>query len=149
MSKFVVYRNEYFQGETFASSEQEAINNVRHRIFGESESQFENDWTAVNVDKAEEAKAWKEWHRQKEKAIRLAKERWPVIPEGSTVEVFHQPCEFYPMMEGEPDRIARGKVDGHICDLGFVGSDEKPSLYRPFQEYEPKNPDEQLSIFEF
>lgn len=41
-----VYVNGHYVGETFAVSEKQAINNVRHRARGDFESQYDNNWFA-------------------------------------------------------------------------------------------------------
>lgn len=41
-----VYKNGIFIGETFAVSEKQAINNVRHNRFGDFESQHDSTWEA-------------------------------------------------------------------------------------------------------
>ena len=43
---YKVYMNGRFIGETFAVSEKQAINNVRHNYRGDFESQYDNDWEA-------------------------------------------------------------------------------------------------------
>lgn len=43
---YVVRMNGVEMGETFAVSEAQAINNVRHNIRGDYESQYDNHWEA-------------------------------------------------------------------------------------------------------
>lgn len=43
---YVVYMNGHRIGETFAVSEKQAINNVRHNYCGDYESQYDNHWEA-------------------------------------------------------------------------------------------------------
>ncbi len=150
MRKFAVYRNGIFEGSTQAISDRQAINNVRHNNYGESESQFENYWEAVDVDE-EEAKKTREDYKQKiQEAVERTKAIWKDIPEGSTIISYHPPCEFYPMLHGvEPDLISRGEVDGIKCDLGTFRGDSSPRIYRIIEEFIEEDPHKQMNLWEF
>ena len=45
---YLVYRNGVYMGQTWAVSEKQAINNVRHNTYGNYESQYSYDviWSA-------------------------------------------------------------------------------------------------------
>ena len=70
---FDVYRNGSWEGRVSATSEEHAINCVRHREYGEDISQYGygEDWEAVQLapyveqteDEAEEEKPW--WLRRR------------------------------------------------------------------------------------
>lgn len=147
MKEYAVYKNGTFQGSTRAISEDQAINNVRHRKFGEFESQYENVWEAVCIDDIEAEQAKQSYKEMKQKAIDIAHATWPPIPEGSTVVSYHPPCEFWPTVEGEPDLISRGELDGVKVDLGFFKGDKEPKLYRRLPDDQTDDPQEQIDIF--
>lgn len=147
MKEYAVYKNGTFQGSTKAVSEGQAINNVRHRKFGEYESQYQNTWEAVCIDNIEAEKAKLTHKEAKQKAIDFAHKTWPSIPEGSSVISYHPPCEFWPTIEGEPDLISRGELDGIKVDLGFFRGDPEPKLYRRLVDSPIEDPQEQLDIF--
>ena len=147
MKEYAVYKNGTFQGLTKAVSGDQAINNVRHRKFGEFESQYENVWEADCVDDIEAEQAKQSYKEMKQKAIDIAHATWPPIPEGSSVVSYHPPCEFWPTIEGEPDLISRGELDGIQVDLGFFRGDSNPKLYRKLADNPTDNPQEQIDIF--
>lgn len=149
MKEYAVYKNDRFEGATFATSEAQAINNVRHRNYGDFESQYWHDWTAVDVTEEEERKAKKKYNDQMVQAVEKARQTWKKIPENSSVESLHPPCEFYPMIKNiEPDLISRGSVNGERCDLGFFRGHQEPEVYR-IVAFEDGDPQEQLDIFNF
>ena len=147
--KYAVYKNGRFEGSTQAISEEQAINNVRHRKFGESESQYENQWEAVCITDLESEKARQNHEQKMKEAIERMKKVWLSIPDGADVKSYHPPCEFYPMIEGEPDLISRGEVNGRQYDLGFFRGDSEPKLYRKIPDVVIDDPQEQIDIFSF
>lgn len=152
MKKFAVYRNGIFEGSTQAISDRQAINNVRHNNYGESESQFENYWEAVDIDEEEAKKAREDYKKKMQEAVERAKAIWKDIPEGSTVISYHPPCEFYPFsaFKGiEPDLISRGEVDGVKCDLGFFRGNQNPTVFRTIEEFIEEDPQKQMDLWEF
>lgn len=46
-SCYDVYKNGSYMGETYAVSEAQAINNVRHREEGDYSSQYNSNWEAI------------------------------------------------------------------------------------------------------
>lgn len=149
MKQYAVYKEGCFCGSTFAVSEEQAINNVRHRQFGEYESQYQARWEAVCVTDEESKKAQQEWKQKREEAIERMRKTWPAIPEGSSVHSYHPPCEFYPMIEGEPDLISRGEINGVKVDLGYFRGDPEPKIYRELTEHIVTDPQKQIDIFSF
>lgn len=150
MKTYAVYKNDIFEGSTSAVSPEQAINNVRHRLYGEAESQFENYWKAIDVDEEEAKKAREDYKQKMQEAVERTKVIWKDIPEGSTIISYHPPCEFYPMLHGvEPDLISRGEVNGTKCDLGFFQGNSNPRVYRIIEEFIEEDPQKQMALWEF
>lgn len=150
MKTYAVYKNDIFEGSTSAVSPEQAINNVRHRLYGEAESQFENYWKAIDVYEEEAKKAREDYKQKMQEAVERTKAIWKDIPEGSTIISYHPPCEFYPMLRGvEPDLISRGEVDGIKCDLGTFRGDSNPRVYRTIEEFIEEDPHKQMNLWEF
>lgn len=144
---WLVYRDGLFFGTTQAISPEQAINNIRFRSFGLSESQHTDGcvWRAVDQAEVLKKKKFEEIEQQKKNA----KSNFIDLQMDDRVEVLGERHKFHPVpYTNEPYEWADAIVNGTSGIVGYAEHEKDPYCFMAYSKMVKEKRSGNISIDE-